>query len=380
VFYTSTDAGNPALEPEEFEEQIPKIEAKIERVINFGEIILDCGKYHNKLCHAQEYPGIDKIPSYNEVRKKIVNNADVFCLIMPFFENGYMQSHEKMAYICAVAAQDLYNVITFKNYISRKIELYQLKTSNDRYNGFNGLLRRKTKFVATFDGMTVPVLASITNVGMQFNSADGTNKHLKFYSFYQQRLAKAGAHIVVDGLKKHKVPPAWSNGINPPPSPECCVFFKGETEDVTVCIAGPDGKQVEGAVDICKNKMKLLYGDFWNTLRGIKFAEAFHELTHNKVKEAKCKSEEYNIMKYRAEKTIDYAINVDCRYVMNYISTDEYQQKHRFCYKNYGDELKLELKLMSLDNESVYNAINNCVYSSDAFKKVFQESHFESKS
>jgi hypothetical protein len=77
VFYTSADAGSAVLDPEDNNAPIDKIEAKVERVIQYGDILLDCGKFHNKLCHGQEYPGIDKLESFKVVKKTIPTNADV---------------------------------------------------------------------------------------------------------------------------------------------------------------------------------------------------------------------------------------------------------------------------------------------------------------
>jgi hypothetical protein len=148
---------------------------------------------------------------------------------------------------------------------------------------------------------------------------------------------------------------------------------------MTLCLASSDGTSLETASDICQAKMKSYYGEVLNSMRGIKFAEAFSELAHNKLKRLECVSPEYRTMKWRAEKTIDYAINVDCMFVMNYCNGDNYNQKFNFCYKNYGDELKLELKLMSLDNDDIYDGISDCVYKSDKFLKVFSESHFIGK-
>jgi hypothetical protein len=376
VFYTSSDSGSPSMEPEDSTDQVSKIEAKVERVIHYGEILLDCGGFNNKLCHAQEYPGIDKIESFKIVQKGIPNNADVFCLVIPFFENGYKKFHEKMAYVCTSTAKDLYNIITFKNYLSRKIESYQLKMSNDRYNGFNGLLKRKGKFMITNENKMQNVVAKIYNRGMYLSANDATRKFIKDYSFYQQREHKNLAVIVSNGLAKNKVPPNWASGFSSSPLPECCIFFKGESQDLTLCLASKDGESLETASDICKVKMKSYFTDIWNSLRGIKFAEAYHELKHNQNKITNCKSDEYKYMKWRADKIMDYAINVDCGFVVNYINGDDYSQKLSFCHKNYGDELKLELKLMSLDNNEIYDGINNCVYKDPQFSKVFGEKHF----
>ena len=186
VFYTSLDSGSASLE-QETQVELKEQESKIERVINFGEIILDCGKFKNKLCHAQEYNGIEQIQSFKLVQKVIKNNPDALCLLIPFFENGYEKIHDKIAYICGTEAKDLYNIVSFKQYLSRQIEFYQLNVSLDRYNGFNGLLRKQVNvIVKTKDGKK-SAIAKIFNKGIIFSSMESTNELVKYYSFYELR-------------------------------------------------------------------------------------------------------------------------------------------------------------------------------------------------
>jgi hypothetical protein len=251
--------------------------------------------------------------------------------------------------------------------------------SKDRFNGFNGLLKRKAKLITFLQGRLYSVIGEIYNRGISLRMNDNTKKFVKYYSFYQQRLFGNNASIVSEALKKNKLPKDWSAGFNPEPSPDCCIYFKGESENLVTCIASADGQNVETASDICRIKIKSIFSDISNSLRGIKFAESYHELLHNKVKLADCKSPEYKNMQYRAHRTIPYAINVDCKFVMNYINGDDFNKKFQFCYKNYGDELELEHKLMSLDNDSIYESINKCVFESAEFKKNFQESTFIGK-
>jgi hypothetical protein len=377
VFFTSKDSGSAALESEDTSLTIEDIEAKIERVINFAEILLDCGKYHNKLCHGQEYPGLDKLPSFDVVKKEIQSNADVLCITIPFFENGYQKLHEKIAYICGTAAKDLYNIISFKNFLSRKIEFYQLRMSADRYNAFHGLLKKKGKFITFIEGKPTPVIANFYDNNLEIVKNDQSKEFLQNYSLYQQRGVKQGAFMVNEALKKSRIPANWNDGMSPSPNPECCIYFSGDMENLVLCLAGSDDSTVEVAGDVCKNKLKPFYGETQNSQRGIKFAESFHELVHNKQKLENCKSGEFGLMKWRAEKTFKYAIKVDCKFVMNYITNDDYKSKYTFCKKNYNDELKLELKLMSMDNDSIYDGINTCVYQSTSFSKVMRDDYFD---
>jgi len=376
VFYTSNDTGSASLEqetPVELKEQ----ESKIERVINYGDITLDCGKYKNKLCHAQEYNKIDSIESFKLVQKNIPNNPDALCLMIPFFESGYDKMEDKIAYVCGTESKDLYNIIEFKQYLSRRIEFYQLNVALDRYNGFNGLLRKQLNVVLkTVDGKRA-VIAKIFNKGINFISTEPTAELIKNFSFYELRKLGFEAIKVKEGLGK-QVPKSWSQGISPPPLPDCCIFLKGEQSETIFCLA-KEKDEIETAVDICQSGVDSVFQEIRIALRGIRFAESFHEIKNNKNKSSNCKSNEYVFFKRRAEKTTEYAVETDCKMVMSYINTDDYNKKFDWCKKNFADELKLELKLMSLKDEKVYEAINNCVYLYKENANIFSDTRFGGK-
>lgn len=374
VFYTSIDSGSASLEQESVVE-LKEQESKIERVINFGEIILDCGKYKNKLCHAQEYARIDQIDSFKLVQKLIKNNPDALCLLIPFFENGYEKIHDKIAYICGTEAKDLYNIISFKQYLSRQIEFYQLNVSLDRYNGFNGLLRKQLNVVLKTKDGKKPAIAKIFNKGISFISTEPTGELIEYYSFYGLRKHSYGFYKVKEGLADKKVPDSWSQGFGAAPLPDCCIYLHGQKSKTVFCLGNKDGG-IETAVDICKNRIERVYQEIRIAMRGIYFAESFHEIQNNKSKSGNCNSKEFSVFKFRAEKTTEYAVETDCKLVMNYVNSDDYKKKFDWCKKNFADELKLELKLMSLKDERVYEAINNCVYLSKKNAATFSDPHF----
>jgi hypothetical protein len=374
VFYTSVDSGSGSLEQEatvELKEQ----ESRIERVINFGEIILDCGKFKNKLCHAQEYNRIDQIDSFKMVQKTIKNNPDALCLLIPFFENGYEKIHDKIAYICGTEAKDLYNIISFKQYLSRQVEFYQLNVSLDRYNGFNGLLRKQLNVVVKTKEGKKPAIAKIFNKGISFVSTESTAELIIYYSFYELRKYSYGAYKVKEGLNTKKVPDTWSQGLAPAPLPDCCIYLNGEQTKTVFCLGDNNGG-IETAIDICQNRIDRVYQEIRIALRGIYFSEGFHEIQNNKSKSSNCNSKEFGVFRYRAEKTTEYAVETDCKLVMNYVNSDDYKKKFDWCKKNFADELKLELKLMSLKDETVYEAINNCVYLSKKYSTIFSDKNF----
>jgi hypothetical protein len=74
-------------------------------------------------------------------------------------------------------------------------------------------------------------------------------------------------------------------------------------------------------------------------------------------------------------KTTEYAVENDCKMVMNYINTDDNAKKLQWCKKNFEDELSLEKRLMGLNTDSVYQAIDNCVFNNNV--NLFDNSKFE---
>jgi hypothetical protein len=378
VFFASKDPGAQALEPDE-NLTAQETDARIERTINFNEIILDCGGFGNKLCHAGEYPDIVKIKSYDMVKKKVATNPEVLCIVIPFFENGYQKMHEKVAYMCADSDAQLKDLITFKNKLSRSIEFYQLDSSMDRYNGANGIVKRRLRLITTDEGnQPVPVIGKLFRSGIFLYTNNEKRKLIRYYSLYQQRVERTGIYRIPDGMSRGYVPKDWSKGLVGA-RPDCCIYFKGENENMTICIGASDNKNIEPNPDTCKNKIDSLFRDLRNSLRAIKFAESFHELLHNKEKRNDCKSKEYNIMKDRAMRTCESAIKNDCKNIMDNLNTENYSSKYNWCKENYSDELKLELKLMSLGVNDIYESINKCVYGDKEFKKVFELETFKKK-
>jgi len=376
IFYSSPNPASAALEAET-PLQLNEQESRIERVIFYGDIILECGKYKNKLCHAQEYRNKDQIESFKLIQKKLKNNPDALCLLIPFFENEYHKSHDKIAYLCGTEIKDLYNIISLKQYLSRQIETYQLKIALDRYNGFNGMLRKQFNVVLKTKEGQKPVIAKIFIKGIVFNKNDLTAEMIKYFSFYDLRKYAYGAFKVKDGLAKKKIPNNWSEGISPQPHPDCCIYLKGETSEEVFCVANKSGG-IENAPDICKAKIDKIYQEIRISMRGIYFAESFHQIQNNKNVISNCKSKEYISFRHRAEKTIQNSIETDCKLIMTYINSDDFKKKYDWCKKNFFDELKLELRLMSLKDERVFQSINNCIYNNKSYASIFSVENFDS--
>jgi hypothetical protein len=373
VFYSSSDTGNASLEAED-NSSIDMIESKILRVINFGDIILDCGKFKNQLCHAQEYKGIDQIESFKLVKQTARTVPESLCILIPFFENGYKLMHDKIAFICGTQVKDLYDIISFKHSVSRNIEFYQLNNSLDRYSSSNGLLHKQLNMIINAGGKPKTVLAKFFNKGISF--IDTELKLLHFYfSFNDLRKSGFGPFRVKEGLKKDKVPKDWGKGLSSP-VPDCCIYFHGEFNKLAACLAEDNGSPITSE-DICIVKIDKLFGVVRSSYRGVIFSEAFHQISTNKLKAKDCKSKEFGVFKYRLLKSADYAIENDCKLVMNYMNEEDIQKKTNWCKKNFNDEINLEKRLMTLGNEEINEAIQRCVL--DVNPELFNEKKFNGK-
>ncbi len=300
------------------------------------------------------------------------------CLLIPFFEKEYEKIKDNIAYVCGSDAKDLYEIISFKNFLSRQIEFYQLNLTSDRDNGLNKVISKSIKVILkTKDGKTKSAIANISNKGIDFNSVEASRELIQYYSFNEFKKNSFNPFIVREGISKKIIPQNWSQGFDPAILPDCCIYLNGEQTKTYFCLANKEGV-IETAAEVCKNRINNLLKDLRIITKRILFSESFHEIKNNKQKANNCKSNEFSLFIYRAEKTVQYAVETDCKLVINYINTDDYNKKFDWCKNNIVDELKLELKLMSLKDGGVYEAINNCVYLHPNNKDITSEYHFMS--
>ena len=68
-----------------------------------------------------------------------------------------------------MSIKEMYDIIAFKNFMSRNIEYYQLNNSLDRYNGFNGLLHKQLNLFINKGGKAATVVAKLYNQGIIFS-------------------------------------------------------------------------------------------------------------------------------------------------------------------------------------------------------------------
>ena len=97
VFYQSDQPSETIMELE-LKDVIPKSidEKKVERIVYFSEIILDCGKFNNNLCHAKNYSHISGIKYLKKIREKIPSFPEIKCLVIPFMKTHMKSCMKKL--------------------------------------------------------------------------------------------------------------------------------------------------------------------------------------------------------------------------------------------------------------------------------------------
>jgi len=352
-------------------------EMNIERIINFSEILLDCGRYKNKLCHAQNYPQIEALPFFKKKLTKVIpTNPDIKCLTIPFFENSYKMSHEKIAYICIYEMRQLIQLIDFKNSLSRAIEGYQYKLGQDRFSSFNGLRRTQQAFFYFLDNKPKQVLARLYGKRIDLITNDKSAGFVADFSLYQSRFG--GVYYVSDALTRGYIPLTWNKHYELPTLAECCLVLTGEKSNLILCAASNDGKTLESASDICRVKLNPFKALVRMQLRGIQLVESSYELLSNSKKFNNCKAKEFKVFKKRIIDLVSKEAMSDCRNVINYVQINS-DEKLRYCIKHVGDEVKMELMLLAGDSSSLYNRLSDCTYRDSDIKSKLTEKYLMKK-
>ena len=140
------------------------------------------------------------------------------------------------------------------------------------------------------------------------------------------------------------------------------------TDNLLFCAASNNGKTLEKASDICKVKLDPFKGLVKMQIRAIKLSEYGFEILSNSKKFNNCKSKEYKIFKDRVDDALTIESINDCKIIMNY-SQMSAEEKFRYCFKHYGDEMKMEINLLSNNNSAMYNKMSDCFYKDPFFKE-----------
>jgi len=263
-------------------------------------------------------------------------------------------------------------LIDFKNTLSRSVEGYQMRLADDRFSSFNGLRRAQAKLIYFKDNKPQQVLGRLYGKRITLVTNDKTTAYLKDFSLYQAR--KSGVFFVSEALKKGLVTKDWNKNFEWPTTPDCCLVIPGESDKLIFCAASNDGRKLEKAGDICKVKLSPFKKLVKMQLRGVQLSEYGFEILSDQKKFNNCKSKEFKLFKER----VDYALTVasveDCKILMNY-SQLSIEEKFRYCFKHYSDEMKMEINLLANDNAAMFNKLSDCFYSDDFFKVKLNSKH-----
>jgi len=293
-------------------------------------------------------------------------NPDIKCLIIPFYENSYRMKRDKVAFVCIQDIRQLIQFIEFKNSVSRWVERFQMRLSEDRFNPFNGILRTQAKMIYFSENKPKPVYARLYAKRIVLVTNDKATAYIKDYSLYQSR--KTGGFFADEAIKMGRLSNNWNKDFEWAVTPDCCLVFPGESDTLIFCAANNKGTQLEKASDICRFKLEPFLKYAKMQIRAITLTENTYTLLSDSKKFKNCKSKEYKIFRQRVDHALTVSSVEDCKRVINY-SDMLFEEKFRYCFKHYSDEMKLEVNLLSQDRPPLYNKLNDCFYKSSYFKK-----------
>lgn len=330
------------------------IDATIERTIYYGQIIMDCGLFNNKLCQAGEYQEIYQnfeFMSGMETNDPRPENSNNLCIAIPFFENAYGNIRsKKITYFCKKAVSQIEELIKQKNMISRYIERYQLFSRFVRFTPFDGNLYASGKFLANYDNVMIPVIAKIEGKGVYLIPKDTESYETKFYSYNQVR--KTGAAIAKDGLKGHNkvVPDDWNQKFNPKPNPNCCIYFSGEKDPLVLCKATQDHLAIETTPDLCAYELGKIIKNINGLIHGVKFSFHYDNILTKGLDRTNCESDDMMFFKNRILLNMSYSVSKDCKSIKSMMREKEEILLDK-CYTLFKDEIDLEKKHISLSSD-----------------------------
>jgi hypothetical protein len=348
------------------------------RKIYWGQIRLECGKYKNKLCMAGDYPDQSKI---NEAKTQLEAKGYLrilsHCIVIPFFDDIYYEKEEeKLTLFCLPnTAKDIFDILKYKEYLSRKIENKQIVEVGINETQFNSINNPIRKFI-TFDKENRRVGV---NLQVKFNYLVLWHEKFTFikkYSLLEQE--EDGFALRVDhALEKHGSIPAvkdWSNGLPEKPSPSCCLFLKGKFNDVLACVANEEDQnelemvQQSRCVQVI-NEVQLEIHDF---VYKAKLENAFDEIA-NTIGTTTCEDAPWNVMINRYKAEAETAIK-NCEKMFLYAENTSNITKTSKCMASYDKLMEEEKKFLTKgDAADFVKKFEECVVNKDGLKEKLDD-------
>lgn len=333
--------------------------SRIVRIISYSQMILDCGKLRNKFCLVEEYHDKKRLVKAIEgIKKMMSKNIQYNCIVIPFFEYGYVDDQDKVALLCLPESKDLYDVMKFRDELSHIIEKVQVNEANNKDSSFNGIERPIHKFI-TYNPkkMAVAVNTQIKqNIIYMWND---DYSWIKSYSLYEQKGIEGFACPVSTALaKKPQKLAKWNSGLKPQPKPDGCLFLGGDSEDLLLCVADDSGN-LETNDENISSELKETNRELHDFIYRVKLLSSYEALLEDKKVRDNCYNNSWNVFRNRLQSEADWALN-NCKNIFINVD-DETRTKSQKCMTQYTNALQNEKIFLTKKNPLLEKAFDKCV-------------------
>ena len=135
---------------------------------------------------------------------------------------------------------------------------------------------------------------------------------------------------------------------------------------------------LERASDICEYKLKSFINAVKIQSHAIELSENNERLLFDKNEHLKCKAKHFYLYNVRVVEALKNAALNDCKLIYSFGKGRE-EDKLKKCRNHYSEELELELKLLSGNNNKVYHRIVNCVKRNKIIEPMLKHTYLSSK-
>jgi hypothetical protein len=197
-------------------------ESYIERLIPFRHLILECGKFQTRICHAKDLPDITKSEEYKVIKSKIQNSDDK-CVAFTFYEYAFNDVAQKIAVLCITDSRQVKELLSFKNFLSRTVANYHLLEAITRYDSSTGIELANGHFISYVKNRPIKVFASLRSKGIFLTTDDSKQEFVKNIKYIGLR--NTGAYSIKKAVELHKLRDGYADKLSIPPPHDCCVVM-----------------------------------------------------------------------------------------------------------------------------------------------------------
>lgn len=333
--------------------------SRLIRKIPYGQIVMDCGKFRNKLCEVENYPDKERLEkALDGIKKTMSENVETNCIVIPFFEFGYTDPKDKISLLCLPESKDLYDVVKYRDFLSSTIETIQINEANTRSSTFNGIERPVHKFI-TYKGdkTSVAVDVQVKSNIIYLNNEDYS--FVRSYSLYELKNSDGFSSPITAAIaRKPAKMKDWNLGLKPQPRTDCCLFLGGEAEDLLLCVADDNGG-LEINDEVCSSEIKEVNKEIHDFVYRVKVLNAFTTLKQDETKRSQCSNSSWNVMRNRIQAASDWAVE-NCKKFFTNIN-DSKDNKGDKCKGQYLSILQHEQDFLTRKDKNLETAFKSCV-------------------